>query len=335
MTPTTVTTGQLPAGPTGPVGPAAPSDPPARPELPREGGRLVATVRRLAVASLVAQVLVIGTGGAVRLSDSGLGCPTWPRCTDGSYVNTPAYGYHGQIEFGNRVLTVVLTVLTLATLVAAVAERPRRRDHRGLAIALMAGIPAQAVLGGLSVLSHLNPWVVSVHYLASAALVAVATVLVHRTRVGVVAGPRVWRVPGAARGLVAGVAAATALVVYVGTVVTGSGPHAGDQGSARTGLDPAQVAQLHADLVTLLIGLTVGLAVVLFLPGVAPGSRARRVTLGLLAVEGAQAAVGWVQYFTGLPVGLVDLHLVGAAVVVAAVTTTVLSTRRPLLDRAG
>jgi len=304
--------------------------------------RLVGAVRRLAVASLVAQVLLIGTGGAVRLSDSGLGCPTWPRCTATSYVNTPAYGLHGDIEFGNRLLTVVLTVLTVATAVAAVAERPRRRDHRRLAIGLLVGIPAQAVLGGVSVLTHLDPWVVSLHYLASAVLVAIATVLVHRTRPGVPAGRRTWAVPRLVQGLVLGSAVTTAAVVYVGTVVTGSGPHAGDRGSARTGLDPAQVAQLHADLVTLLIGLTIGLAVAVRLPAAAAGrsgvagipTRAGTVVAVLLAVEVAQAGIGWVQYATGLPVALVDLHLMGAALVVAAVTAAVLATRAvdPLSD---
>jgi cytochrome c oxidase assembly protein subunit 15 len=289
--------------------------------------RWVGAVRSLAVASLVAQVLVIGTGGAVRLTDSGLGCPTWPRCTDGSYVNTPAYGIHGFIEFGNRLLTVALTVLTLVTLVAAVRARPVRRDHRLLALALMVGIPVQAVLGGLSVLSKLNPWVVSVHYLCSALLVAVATVFVHRTRTGVVDGPRLWRVPRPVRGLTIGLAAATAAVVYAGTIVTGSGPHAGNTASARTGLDPAEVAQLHADLVTLLIGLTIGLAVAVGLT--VPDPRAWHTVVVLLVVEGAQAAVGWIQYFTGLPVGLVDLHLVGAAIVVSLATRAVLTTRAP------
>ena len=291
------------------------------------GARLTATVRALAIASVVAQVLVIGTGGAVRLTDSGLGCPTWPRCTDGSYVNTPAYGIHGVIEFGNRVLTVGLTLLALGTFVAVLLARPTRRDHRRLAGALLAGIPVQAVLGGLSVLSHLNPWVVSVHYLASSGLVALAVVLAHRTRAGVPAGPRSWLVPAPVRGLVIAVGAVTAAVIYVGTVVTGSGPHAGARGSARTGLDPEQVAQLHADLVTLLIGLTVGLVVALRVTAADP--RAWRPAAGLLVIEGAQAGIGWTQYFTGLPAGLVDLHLVGAALVVAAVVRTVLGARSP------
>lgn len=289
--------------------------------------RFAAAVPRLAVASLVAQVLVIGTGGAVRLTDSGLGCPTWPRCTDDSYVNTAPYGIHGYVEFGNRVLTVGLTVLSLATFVVVVLARPRRRDHRLAALALLVGIPVQAVLGGLSVLSHLDPWVVSVHYLCSAVLVSVATGLVVRTRPGVADGPRDWRVPGPVRGLAVGLVAATAAVVYAGTIVTGSGPHAGNAGSARTGLDPAEVAQLHADLVTLLIGLTIGLAVAVRLTVADP--RAWHAVVGLLVVEGAQAGVGWLQYFTGLPVGLVDLHLVGAAVVVGLATRAVLTTRAP------
>jgi len=284
----------------------------------------------LAIASLVSNLLVIGTGGAVRLTSSGLGCPTWPSCTAGSYVNTPEYGIHGAIEFGNRLLTFVLSAVVLATLVAAVVGRRRWPGATVPAVGLLVGIPAQAVLGGITVLTRLNPWVVSLHYLLSAGLVALATVLVLRTRPGHRPGSRTWAVPGALRALAMGTGLAVIAVVYVGTIVTGSGPHAGDGGARRTGLDPAAVSQLHADLVMLLLGLTVGLLVaVRVLPGAMRPRRSATVVGWLLLVELGQAAVGAVQYATGLPVGLVDLHLVGAAGLVAVLTWTLSTLRTP------
>lgn len=290
----------------------------------------------LAVASLVTNILVIGTGGAVRLTASGLGCPTWPQCGDGSYVAHSELGVHGAIEFGNRLLTFVLTAVVLATLVAAVAGRRERPGTVLPAALLFGGIPVQAVIGGISVLTHLDPWVVTVHFVASAALVAVATVLVLRTRATATPatptswGPRAWAVPRPVPLLAWAVGAAVAGVVYVGTVVTGSGPHAGDVHARRTGLDPAAVSQLHADLVMLLLGLTVGLVVVTrALSGGSVPAAAGRVALVLLLVECGQAFVGAVQYATGLPAGLVDLHLVGAGCVVAVTVWSLLSLRGP------
>ncbi|HEY7177462.1 MAG TPA: COX15/CtaA family protein, partial [Micromonosporaceae bacterium] len=143
-------------------------------------------MRRLALASLVANVGIVVTGGAVRLSGSGLGCPTWPRCTDGSYVTTAARGYHGEIEFTNRTLTFVVGVLALLCVIAAWAQRDRgdagRRGRIGWSLAILASIPAQAVLGGLSVLTDLNPWVVACHFLLSSAIITAAYQLWIRTR---------------------------------------------------------------------------------------------------------------------------------------------------------
>lgn len=288
----------------------------------------------LAVASLVANIVVIGTGGAVRLTASGLGCPTWPRCGDGSYVTQPQLGVHGAIEFGNRLLTFVLTVVVLVTLVAAVAARRHRPGTVPAAALLLGGIPVQAVVGGVSVLTHLNPWVVTLHFTISAALVAVAAVLVRRTRADRTPGRHRWGVPRAVGMLSVGILALVALVVYAGTVVTGSGPHAGASGARRTGLDPASLAQLHADLVLLLIGLTAGLAVALLAAG--PGRRpagALRAAWWLLGVEAGQALVGGIQYATGLPVALVDLHLVGSGCVILAAVWALTALRVPDLRR--
>ncbi len=227
------------------------------------------TVRRLAVANLVAQVGIIVTGGAVRLTGSGLGCSTWPRCVDESWTPTPEYGVHGTIEFGNRLLTYVLGAVALLVLVAAWRHRPRRPDLRRLALASFLGIPAQAVIGGITVLTDLNPWTVGVHFLVSSVLVAVSALLVRRTRDA--GGPGRLAVPAPLRTLSAAQLGVLAAVVVLGTVVTGSGPHAGDSDVPRNGLDPAAVSQLHADLVFLLVGLTAATLVALRAVG-APGA---------------------------------------------------------------
>lgn len=286
---------------------------------------------RLAWASLVTNILLVVTGGAVRLTGSGLGCPTWPSCTEDSLVNTPAYGIHGYVEFGNRLLTFVLTAVALATFVVALLDRLARRRGPAsfrLALALLLGIPLQAVIGGITVLTKLNPWVVMLHFLASMLLVGLATWLVRRSQEADVPARPV--VPPAVPGLAVAVLATLVAVLYVGAIVTGSGPHAGDAQAHRTGLDPRSVSQLHADLVFLLVGLTVGLWVLLLVLG-APAP-ARRAAALLLGVELAQGVVGFVQYFTHLPVVLVAAHMLGAALLTAVAVHVLLTLRtRPAL----
>ena len=280
-------------------------------------------MRGWAVASLIANIGIIVTGGAVRLTESGLGCPTWPRCTDADYVVRPVAGLHGAIEFGNRMLTFVLGAVVVFTLIAAWRYRPVRRSLRGYAIVLALGVPAQAVIGGMTVLTDLNPWVVMLHLLCSMALVGLAVALVHR--VGEGDGPVQPVVARPLRTLAFGVLAITALVVYLGTVVTGSGPHSGDAQAVRTGLDPEAVSQLHADAVMVLLGLTIGLLVGLRATG-APDRSVRAAGL-LLAVELGQGVIGFTQYATDLPEVLVGIHVLGAALTVAAATNLVLATR--------
>lgn len=293
------------------------------------------TVRGLAVASLVSQVGIVVTGGAVRLTGSGLGCPTFPRCTEDSFVNTPEYGVHGFIEFGNRLLTFVLAAIALATLVAVWRMRPRRRDLVVPAVLLFLGIPVQALIGGVTVLTQLNPWVVMLHFVASAALIGIATVLVRRTREP--AGP-VRPVGGGEAGvwlrrLAWVIVAVSYVVVYLGTIVTGSGPHAGDEGAQRTGLDAESVSQLHVDAVMLLLGLSVAAWFAAKAAG-SPGQVARAAAV-LVAVELAQGVVGFVQYFTGLPVVLVALHMLGACLLVVAAVALLLSTRERVAVGSG
>jgi len=298
-------------------------------------GRLRGTPRvlnRLALANLLANVGIVVTGGAVRLTGSGLGCPTWPRCTDRSYVVTPEMGLHGAIEFGNRMLTWLLVGLAAACLVGALLRRPRQPRVRRLAVLVFAGIPAQAVLGGVTVLTNLNPWVVAGHFLLSAALIAVAYQLWFATSgpalaldAPVVDAPAV-AVPGAVRSLAWLTTGASAAVLVAGTVVTGSGPHAGDVKAHRTGLDAGQVAQFHSDLVFLLVGLSVALWYALRAVAAAPA--ARRAALVLIGVELSQGAIGFVQYFTHLPVLIVGAHMAGACCVWIA-TLAVLNALAP------
>lgn len=274
------------------------------------------TLKRLAIASLVANIVIVATGGAVRLTSSGLGCPTWPRCTENSFVVQGELGWHGAVEFGNRMLTWVLAAVAIATWVAVMRYRPRRSSLRRLATVLALGIPAQALLGGLTVLTDLNPWTVSFHLLLSMAMIGVAVLFLCRLDEGdVPAQPTVPQPVARLAQLTFGVAW---LVLYVGTVVTGAGPHAGDADAARNGLRPALVSQVHADLVFLLVGLTV--AVLFAFKAVGAPKRAQRAVTWLLVIELAQGVVGFVQYFTDLPVVLVGFHLLGAALVSAAAT---------------
>ncbi|MGZ4465419.1 MAG: COX15/CtaA family protein [Nocardioides sp.] len=282
--------------------------------------RLDRWIRPLGWATLVANCVLVVTGGAVRLTSSGLGCPTWPRCHDGSFTPHGAYSVHSAIEFGNRMLTFVLVAVAVATLVSA--WQTGRRDLRRLAVVLALGIPAQAVIGGITVLTDLNPWVVSFHLLCSMAIIGLAVVFLRR-----IDHPEPARARGPVVGLAWATFAAAWLVLYVGTVVTGSGPHAGDAKAPRNGLSPLQLSQLHADVVFLLVGLTAGLLFALVATGAA--AEARTAVTVLLGLEVGQGAIGFVQYFTSLPIVLVGFHMLGAALISASVTWTLVRVREP------
>ena len=287
-----------------------------------------AVVSRLALANAVANGAIVVTGGAVRLTGSGLGCPTWPRCTSESFVATPELAGHGVIEFGNRLLTFVLAAVAVATVVAV--WRSGRRDLRPLAVLTFLGIPAQALLGGVTVLTGLDPWTVAAHFLLSIVLIALATVLWLRSREPGVGRPLLRR-PLAL--LVAGTAAVTGVVLVLGTLVTGSGPHSGDVDADdvptgdRMGFDVELISRLHADAVFLLVGLTVALLVAQYATD-APG-RVKRAARDLLVVQLAQGVVGYVQYLTDLPIALVLLHMLGAVLVTAFTARLVWSVRGP------
>ena len=281
-----------------------------------------AVVSRVALANAIANGVIVITGGAVRLTGSGLGCPTWPRCTGSSLVPTRELAAHGVVEFTNRMLTFVLTVAAIAVVV--VVFRSVRRDLRKLAVLSFLGIPAQALLGGVTVLTGLNPWTVAAHFLLSMVLVAVATTLWLRSREPGVGQPLLRR-PFVL--LVTGIAAVTAVVLALGTIVTGSGPHSGDPKAGRTGFDPELVSQLHADVVFLLVGLTAALLVALYAID-SPG-RVRRAARDLLIAQLAQGLVGYVQYFTNLPIVLVLVHMAGAVLITAFTARLIWSVRGP------
>jgi heme a synthase len=295
--------------------------------LPRPSAPLV---RRLAVASVVANSAIVVTGGVVRLTGSGLGCPTWPSCTDESYTPTAEYAEHGAIEFGNRMLTFAVGLVALATLLAVL--RHGRRSLVPLAVAAFLGIPAQAGLGGITVLTGLNPWTVAAHFLVSMAIVAVTVVLAWRAARPADGPPRPLVGPELTW-LIRVLVGVVAVVLVLGTVVTASGPHAGDEAAARTGFDPETVSQLHADAVMLLVGLTV--AAVLWLRAAGAPAEVRRAAAVLLAVELAQGLIGFVQYFTGLPVVLVGVHLLGACLVWIAALRLLLSTSTREVEAPG
>jgi cytochrome c oxidase assembly protein subunit 15 len=269
----------------------------------------------------VANTGIVVTGGLVRLTGSGLGCPTWPRCTADSFVSHPALGIHGAIEFGNRLLTFVLIIIAVLTFVSALVYRDpsrtarggRRRDLFWLSAGLALGIPAQAIIGGISVLYQLNPYIVSAHLLVSMILISLSVWLVRLT----------WRMPASPTGSPAVVLTRVIfvlmwIVLLLGTLVTGSGPHAGDADVARNGLDGLLVTRLHAGAVYATVALTI----------VAVVRLRSRAALLLLGVEVLQALIGITQYRLGLPVGLVAAHLLGASLAIAAAANLMLSVRR-------
>ncbi len=289
-------------------------------KLPTEVNKVV---RRLAVASLIGQTVLIVTGGAVRLTASGLGCPTWPRCTADSLVNTPEMGLHGVIEFGNRTLTIALAIVAILMLVFLWNIRRERRDLFLLALGLLASIPAQAIIGGITVLTKLNPWVVGLHFIVSIALVAIATLLVNRVygRTGRSAPAVSSPLSATLRQLSVVIVISTAVAVVLGVIVTGAGPHAGDSATPRNGLDLEFIARIHVLPVYVLVAATAA-AIAIALRQRAP-RRYQRALYIMAAALVLQAGVGYIQYFTGVPAILVGLHMLGSAVLLAAATNVV------------
>ncbi|WP_246081346.1 COX15/CtaA family protein [Homoserinimonas aerilata] len=272
--------------------------------------------------SLIAEVVIIGTGGAVRLTGSGLGCPTWPTCTPESLVPTAEMGIHGVIEFSNRMMSMVVGLLALVVLVLVWRLRATRRDLFVLAAIVLGGVVAQGIVGGISVLTGLNPFIVGFHYVASLALVCVTAAFLVQAYSPV--GPRVRVVPS----WFAGIAHATSLVVAVtigvGVLTTGSGPHSGDATAGRTGFNVEILEHLHAWPAYLAFALTIVLVV---------AAAVRRLPVlgwaaALLAVELVQIAVGLFQARNGLPELVVGVHMILASLLAAVMTVVLLRMKR-------
>jgi cytochrome c oxidase assembly protein subunit 15 len=280
---------------------------------------------RLNILALALVALIVVTGGAVRLTGSGLGCSNWPECSAGHL--TPALQFHGLVEFGNRLVTVVLTIAVAASFLGAIFRRPRRRDLVWLSGGLVAGVLAQAVLGGIVVYTKLNPYLVMVHFAATMLLVANAVILVHRSSRDYSPGSAHLLVPRPLVRLHYAVLALLGVVIAAGTATTGAGPHAGDASgqvaAKRLPIALRDMAELHSSLVLLLVGLTVGLVIGLHAADVP--ERVRRSGRILVMAMVAQAAVGFTQYFTHLPALLVEVHLLGATILVVGTVQTFLS----------
>ena len=306
-----------------------------------------ASLRGLALASVIANAVIISTGAAVRLSSSGLGCPDWPQCTQASVVAAHSAGQttlNTWIEFGNRLLNFPLVVIAGLTFIACVRYRPdgrRRRDLVWLSAVLPLGVIAQAVVGGIVVLTDLNPALVSAHFLLSTAIILTAAVVLH-TWVGEGEGPARSLVRTDIRVLAGLLVGATAVMLAAGTVVTGSGPLAGtrvDSHGQRSTVPRFHLAlenttQLHAD-----VGWFIGALAVALVIGLRFSAAPRRTAgLGWLVLGwlGVQGVIGYVQYFNHLPAGLVWVHVASSVVLWILVLELYLSTRErmPLGDRA-
>lgn len=270
--------------------------------------------------SLICNMGIIVTGAIVRLTASGLGCSEWPRCTPDTWTTTPEAGIHGVIEFGNRLLTFVLIAAAVGAFIAAWRNRGVRSKLWWLTLVIGIGIPFQGVIGGFTVWSDLNPFVVALHLLLSVALIVLC---VWALSVGYRVTPTAL-VPGQ-RWLVIATFAATMLSIWLGTVTTGSGPHAGDPAAPRTGFDLVVVSRIHALSAWLVVGLT---ALCVFVFTRARLQRPRRASLLLLGTVAAQGVIGYIQYFFGLPVLVVALHMVGLTLLTAAASWLLFSTTR-------
>jgi len=261
--------------------------------------------------ALVALAVIVVSGGAVRLTGSGLGCPQWPNCDAGHLTPHGQTGYHGAVEFVNRAFTGLVSLAVILAVLGSFIRTPRRRDLTWLSFGLVVGVLAQIVLGGLTVIYGLSPPWVMAHFLVSMVLLADAVVLeVRAGRPDGVARPVVTSVVHRMGWVLVGL---TALVLVTGTIVTGAGPHGGDENVSRLDVSVTTVARVHGVAENVLL-VAVLLTLCFVVRAGAPASVRRDANI-LLVVLIAQAGVGYAQYFTGVPVVLVGIHLLGAVCV--------------------
>lgn len=293
--------------------------------------------RRVTLAAQFLLAFIIVTGAAVRLTGSGLGCTDWPTCSAGRVV--APLDYHPMIEFGNRLVTGLVSIAVVAAVLGSLLRvGPRRRDLVWLSLGLVGGVVGQIVLGGITVLSHLWPPFVMSHFLLSMAILCCAVVLHHRAALpdSVAAAPRVAVVDPTTWRLGRLCVVAAAVVVVMGTVVTGTGPHPGSSGDQlvdRLPFSLHDVARLHGVLVMVFLALVVFVAVRLWRVGAPPSAR-RQVEV-LLGVLVAQAGVGYTQYFLGVPALLVAVHVLGAVAVWVATLRFALGLSVPVASGAA
>ena len=276
-------------------------------------------------ASLASQILIVVTGGLVRLTGSGLGCPTWPKCTDESFVSVPEMGIHGLIEFGNRLLTFVLVIIAGLTFI--VIRRTAKSLRFGLtwpAVLLILGIIAQALLGGVTVLTGLNSWVVGAHFLVSGVLISIASILVWR-----VYSPKHDPISYASVLLAWPIFVIGWVTVIVGVVVTGAGPHAGDAATPRNGFDLETWQHYHSWPAYLMTALVLVSLVLASRSVSSPRwSNPAVKSLGvLLIVSVLQGALGVVQANMGVPALLAGVHMLGASLIISLLSFQLLALR--------
>ncbi|MBN9150381.1 MAG: COX15/CtaA family protein [Micrococcales bacterium] len=285
--------------------------------------RLATGTRAFAWASLVTELIIVGTGGSVRLTASGLGCPTWPQCTPGSLIPTPELGFHALVEFSNRMMSGVVALVALITFLLLIRVRTSRPELFWLSFSLGILVLVQAGIGGITVLSSLESYIVGLHFVISAAMVVLAAALVWFVHLP---AQRIPPLAGWVRPLAWAAAAMAVVTVVMGVLTTGSGPHAGDVDTPRNGFDTAVMEHLHAWPAYAVFGLTALLLLVAWRGG---HVSTRYFALWLLGIEFLQIAVGLYQSRNGLPALAVGVHMVLACLLLAAMTAVVLSTVRP------
>ncbi len=293
--------------------------------------------------NLIVQIGIVVTGGAVRLTGSGLGCPTWPDCTSGkiSPIAHPATGYHSWIEFANRLLTFLLVIFAIAVLIVLFSpiikksqianSKKELRTLRLLGATQIIGIMAQIVVGGVSVLTKLNPAVVGLHFLISLPIVAAALSLLRKIQREVLVS-NTFQPTKLEQSLISNLlrvmTGLTFLVISVGTVVTGSGPHSGDTKAPRYHFSARNISWLHADLVIALISLTIGLILIFRVVKTIPNSQTLAIAAQkLLGACLLQGVIGYIQFFSHLPIVLVAAHILGSILVWLSMWDIAISTR--------
>lgn len=290
--------------------------------LPRLSPR---AYRRITLVALLAQVFITVSGAAVRLTGSGLGCSDWPTCEDNRVV--APLEYHAMIEFVNRTVTGLVSVAVILAVLGSLLRSPRRRDLTLLSLGLVAGVIGQIVLGGLTVLFELRPPFVIAHFALSIVLIGNALVLHERSKYA--RSPALPAVPRSIRRLGRLLVIVSAITLFTGTIVTGTGPHGGDENVDRLRLDITEVARLHSMTVWVFLVLTIVTVFMLHRNGAPTGvDRRAKVLVAAIVVQGA---IGYVQYFTGVPPALVLLHVLGSVLVwIAALSFDLSLIARPV-----